>query len=219
MAGASGTAADTAYARFPTDSAVADAHRQLLTDKSIQFDLPPPPQQAPPPQWLLDLLHTIGSLVKALGPLWTALLVIIALVLLAMLFIALFPPARRYIAGLIYRRSSAAAEPEWRPEADAARSLLEAADALAADGRYDEAVHLILFRSIEDIGRWRGELLRPSLTSRDIAALSALPAQAGAIFGRIAAAVERSLFARRPLARADWEAARRDYAEFALKPV
>ena len=41
--------------------------------------------------------------------------------------------------------------PDLRPEAARARALLEDADALAAQGRFAEAVHLLLFRSIDEI--------------------------------------------------------------------
>jgi hypothetical protein len=94
--------------------------------------------------------------------------------------------------------------------------LLEEADRLASQGRYAEAVRLILHRSIEDIERWRGDPLRPSLTSRDIARFDGLPDMARGIFARIVADVERSLFGGASLAQSDWARARADYARFAL---
>ena len=63
-------------------------------------------------------------------------------------------------------------------------------------GRYSEAAHLLLFRSIEDIDARRPDLVRPALTSRDIAALPRSPARPRRAFARIAMMVERSLFAR-----------------------
>jgi hypothetical protein len=63
---------------------------------------------------------------------------------------------------------------------------------------------------------WRGDPLRPSLTSRDIARFDGLPDQARAVFARIVADVERSLFAGGTLEPADWTRARADYAQFAL---
>ena len=94
--------------------------------------------------------------------------------------------------------------------------MLDEADRLAAAGRFAEAVRLILHRSIEDIERWRGDSLRPSLTSRDIAAFETLPDAARTVFRRIVGDVERSLFAGNPLGEADWTRARADYAGFAL---
>ena len=69
---------------------------------------------------------------------------------------------------------------------------------------------------LPDIERWRGDSLRPSLTSRDIAAFETLPDAARAVFRRIVADVERSLFAGNPLGESDWTRARADYAGFAL---
>jgi hypothetical protein len=63
----------------------------------------------------------------------------------------------------------------WRPDAAVARVLLADADALAAKGRYAEAAHLLLRRSVQDIEGSRPRLVRPALTSRDIAAHPGLP--------------------------------------------
>ena len=95
-------------------------------------------------------------------------------------------------------------------------SLLGEADALAAAGRYAEAAHLLLHRSIEDVDARRPDLIRKSLTSRDIAALPAIPDRPRGAFARIAMLVERSLFARRPLAEPDWRTCRTAYEQFAF---
>jgi Domain of unknown function (DUF4129) len=119
------------------------------------------------------------------------------------------------------RRRSVAVEPgpeeeAWSPEAAPARSWLREADALAAQGRYAEAVHHLLFRSIEDIARRRPRLVRPALTSRELAAAEALPPPARSLFARIAALVEHSLFGGRPVAAGDWTEARAAYADLVL---
>jgi hypothetical protein len=105
---------------------------------------------------------------------------------------------------------------DWRPSAAQARTLLEDADRLAAEGRFDEAAHLLLFRSVEDIdGRWPG-LVRPALTSRDIASLGGLPQAARTTFASIAQVVERSLFGGQALTQAEFADCRRAYQAFAL---
>jgi Domain of unknown function (DUF4129) len=119
------------------------------------------------------------------------------------------------------RRRAAPAEPgpaeeSWSPEAGPARSWLREADALAAEGRYAEAVHHLLFRSIEDIGRRRPQLVRPALTSRELAAAQALPPPARSLFARIAGLVERSLFGGRSVEAGDWTEARSAYADLVL---
>jgi hypothetical protein len=132
------------------------------------------------------------------------------------LVVTLFPPLRAWVMTLIGRRQAQSEPAHWTPQASAARALLDEADRLATDGHYDQAVQLLLYRSIEDIERWRGGIVRPSSTARDIAAFDALPMSARAVFGRIAALVERGIFARRPLAAEDWRTARDAYAGFAL---
>jgi hypothetical protein len=104
----------------------------------------------------------------------------------------------------------------WRPDEAPARALLREADALAAEGRYGEAAHLLLFRSIEDIDRRRPRLVRPALTSRDIAGAPALPPGPKRSFGDIVMMVERSLFGGRTLEQQDWQACRSAYEDFAF---
>ena len=138
------------------------------------------------------------------------------------------------LAWLIYQRvrhgvwqwrrvPAAAAEPldeeEWIPEQAPARRWLEEADALAAQGRYAEAIHHLLIRSVEDIARRKPALVKPSVTSRELAAATAIPGEARALFSGIARLVERSLFAGRPVGLAEWTQARSDYADFAVPKV
>ena len=88
------------------------------------------------------------------------------------------------------RDSEAEVGGEWRPDAGAAQILLAEADALAARGDYDEAVHLLLRRSVADIAGRLPDFLRPSLTARDIAGARSVPARARNAFAEIARIVE-----------------------------
>ena len=212
-------AAAQADATFGDPGAVDAAHRAVRGDSSIQFDLPwyQADPANPPPRWLIDLFTAVGRFVDWVGGGWYVLMwIAIAAVVLAIL-LALFPAAREWLSARLLRRGESAPEPpRWTPEAGAARALLDEADRLAAAGRYAEAVRLILHRSIEDIEKWRGDSLRPSLTSRDIAAFESLPDAARDVFRRIVADVERSLFGGSALGESDWTRARADYAGFAL---
>lgn len=185
----------------------ADAHRALLADESIQFELPTYQPPTPPAwlEWLARFLSEDHPVLSAL--LW----ILAALAVLAILYLL----ARRF-GGWRRGRSEGTGEEEWRPQEAPARALLADADALAAQGRFGEAAHLLLFRSIEDIDSRRPELVGPALTSRDIAALPAIPERPRGAFARIAMMVERSLFARRPLAEPDWRDCRSAYEEFAF---
>jgi hypothetical protein len=187
--------------------AFAAAHQQLRGDASIQFDLPGIDQ---PPQQSLDFS---GSLPLLQAFFW---IVVAAIALFLLYLIA----QRLSGAQWPWRRTADeegnVADPGWRPEAGEARELLGEADALAAAGRFSEAARLLLFRSIADIDSRRPDLVRPALTSRDIAALDAIPGRPRSAFGRIAMLVERSLFAQRPLAADDWSDCRAAYEEFAF---
>lgn len=210
------TAARASAPSFGDPAGIDAAHRQIRGDGSIQFDLPwHKPDIQPPPRWLTELFEALGRFVKWVGDGWTVLLwLAAAIAIIAILFVAI-PPLREWLKSRFIRQI-AADPPRWTPTATAARALLQDADALAAQGRFAEAVRMILHRSIEDIEKWRGDPLRPSFTSRDISRFEALPDAARTIFTRIVADVERSLFGGAALAQADWARARADYAAFAL---
>jgi hypothetical protein len=210
---------------------LAAAHEALKADSSIQFSLQPVPPPPQPPRWLRDAFEWLGEALRPVGRffqwigsfmpdapyarilLWT-ILAAAALGFAAMVYQRLRHgewrlPRRRRPVGV----ESGAEEEAWAPEAAPARSWLREADALAAQGLYAEAVHHLLFRSIEDIGRRRPRLVRPALTSRELAAAEALPPPARSLFSRIAGLVEHSLFGGRPVAAADWNSARAAYAD------
>jgi hypothetical protein len=166
-------------------------------------------------EWLGDLLSPIGAFLSAnWGVLqWVLLAGLVALV-------AYF--ALRLAGPLAVRNRAAAeeeAEPEWQPDREETLALLEEADRLAAEGKFDEAAHLLLKRSVGQIAAARPEWVEPSSTARELAALPRLSAAARRAFATISAAVERSLFALRSLGREDWEQARSAYADFALAQI
>ena len=114
------------------------------------------------------------------------------------------------------RRKKAELPAAWRPEPAAARALLDEADALAAAGQYAEAIHLLLFRSIEDLSQRRAGSAPPAFTSREIVETVEMPGPARGAFARIAAAVELSFFGGRPAGADDFQTCRRDYEAFAF---
>jgi hypothetical protein len=190
---------------------LTDAHRQLLADDTIQFDLrrfEPPPV----PDWLQSLAEALagaGPVLKLLY--WSVIALGVGLLLYGL---------ARWLdrSGLLHREPKVAGETAdaWRVEEAPARALLQEADALAAAGRYAEAAHLLLFRSIEVIDRRQPDLVRPALTSRDIAGAPALPSGPRAAFGQIVLLVERSLFGGAPVAKGDWRSCRSAYEAFAF---
>lgn len=206
--GIAGMYAKPPAAPAPIDGgAFAAAHRELLGDASIQFDLPR--LEAPPPQAPPDFSGSV-PLLQAFFWVFVAAVVLFLLYLIAQRLSGAEWPWRRSA------RDEQAQDESWRPQAGEARELLGDADALAAQGRFSEAARLLLYRSIADLDSRRPELVRPALTSRDIAALEAIPGRPRSAFGRIAMLVERSLFAQRPLAEGDWRDCRAAYEDFAF---
>lgn len=105
--------------------------------------------------------------------------------------------------------------PAYAPAPAVVRTLLDDAAKLAAEGRYGDAVRLLLRRSVEDVDRRHPGTIRDSMTSREIAGLGVLTALAREAFARIAALVEAAHFAGRPLSARDWEEARAMYERLA----
>lgn len=187
------------------------AHQALAADKSLQFamkGIEPPP---PPPGWLrplIEFLQAMGPVFKVIF--WAGL----AAVVLAILWFI----ARELIRIRWPEKTDKLniTDDGWRPAPAAALALLSDADALAAEGRFAEAVHLLLLRSINDIDGRLPNTVRPALTARDIAGLSRLPAAARPAFDRIARVVEGSLFGGRAVDRATFTDCRAAYEAFAF---
>ena len=106
--------------------------------------------------------------------------------------------------------------PDLRPEAARARALLEDADALAAEGRFAEAVHLLLFRSIDDIQEKKTGVITRSLTAREIGSLGVLPDWIREALAPIIRIVERSFFGGQDVDETGWKQARESYQAFAF---
>jgi len=191
---------------------IAAAHARLVQDHSLQFDRT---GYVPPeiPGWL----HWIGDVLKFIAPalqyvFWGGVILIAGLILYAVgrEVMKLRGPRARVT------QPEAEPAPEWRPDAAVARDLLAQADALAAEGLYAEAAHLLLLRSVEDIQKRQPKALRVSLTTREIAALNAIPEGARPAFRNIGRVVERSLFGAAPVGAADFADCRSAYEAFAL---
>lgn len=191
---------------------VADAHASVRRDRDLQFSFETAPAPEPPrpgPGWLRTLFEGLGPLLEIVF--WAGVVVIAALAV----WFLVREGARRWRE----RRPAGpgAVAVVLPPDAARVRALLAEADRLAAEGRYAEAVHVLLFRGVDDIRDQRPELFRRALTSREIAGMSALPARARNHFGAIATVVERSFFGGRPVDAEGWARCRRDYEAFAAR--
>ena len=194
-------------------------------DDSIQYAPLPEPKEPETPEWLERFLDWLGDVFSPVGDALATAMGAIGLswpvlqwVLLALAVLGLGVLVFRFVQPFRHRAPEPTPQPEWAPDRHAALDLIAEADRLAAEGRFDAATHLLLQRSVGQIAELRPDLLRPSSTAREIAALPVLSDAAREAFAAIATRVERSLFALRRLDQADWQAARAAYSRFALGP-
>lgn len=197
-----------------------EAWEAVRADQTIQFAPVDVPQQPPskPPGWLETLMRWLGDVLEPVGralgmswPVFRWILLALAILAIGLLLWRMMAPALGWRP-----KPQIAVEDDWALAAGEALALLEDADRLAAEGRFDEATHLLLMRSVSQIAAARPGLVEPATTARELSALPALPEAARTAFGTIASRVERSLFALQALGTEDWRAARAAYAEFAL---
>lgn len=204
----------------PASPQARDAWRAIRQSGDLQFAPVPNWTPAPTPDWmkalsrfLRDLFEPVG---RALGLSWPVVEKLLLVLAAAGVLLLLW----RIGAWLwTIRRAPAPAAPLWAPDATAARALLADADALAAQGRFDEATHLLLLRSLEHIAAARPHALTPASTAREIGAQTFLSPPARATFGHLAGLVEQGRYALRPLAAQDWQTARAAYADFAAQSL
>lgn len=189
----------------------------VRADPSIQYAPVSPPADPKPPGWLQDVFGALGELFAPLGKLLGASGPVLQYVLIAAAAAGLLYLLYQLAAPLLEKSAaSPRGDDEWVPVEADVMALLDDADRLAAEGRFDEATHLLLQRSVGHIASARPDLIEPSSTAREIAALPALPDSARTAFSAISERVERSLFALHSLGRDDWQAARDAYTRFAL---
>jgi hypothetical protein len=194
---------------------VAQAHARLLKAGDLQFVFPAF-QKPKPPDWI----EAIGRFLKSISP---YLLDLFWIVLAALVLVLAYYMGRELLSRRGWwtpkQKEAPAPWPEWRPAPEQARLLLADADRLAQDGRFREAAHLLLLRSIQDVDDQRPQLVRPALTTREIARLTQVPQSARDCFGDIAQTVERSLFGGRDVTQQEFMRCREAYQRFALPQV
>lgn len=224
-----GATADTPLPQSPApqSGSAPDSWREIRDNSDIQFEeielIPPEPYE---PGWFEQALAAIfgflGEILSPIGALIGLSWPVLQWVLLGLVIVfALYLIARTVgpLAGRNRKTKPAESEPEWQPDQAQSAALLEDADRLAAEGRFDEATHLLLKRSVGQIAEARPDWVDPSSTARELASLPALSEAARSAFAAISQRVERSLFALSTLDRSDWEAARSAYANFALARI
>lgn len=200
-------------------SLVEEAHKAYLRDNDLQLTRPEQEdieiEPTEPPDWLQAFARFIESLAPVFKIIFWAAVVLVV----AGLVYFLFGEAIRMRLGFSREPKDKPSDDvltDIRPDADRARSLLEEADALAREGRFAEAVHLLLFRSIEDVQERLDGGVPTSLTAREIAGLGSLPDRARRALRPIIQIVESSFFGGRDVDADGWQSARRSYEDFAF---
>jgi hypothetical protein len=214
FAGLAGFGASAALAALASGD-FQKAYERLRADGAYQFEFAETPPRPEPPGWLEAVFNFILSVFRLLAPVFT---------ILFWAGLALLVAGAAFLIGReIYRfakkeRNAApvdAPEEAYRPAPELARALLEEADRLAAEGRYGDAVHVLLFKSIEDIERHRPNRIKIAMTSREIAQIPILTAPARKDFARIADAVEVCRFAGQRIGQDIFAECRGAYLSFA----
>ena len=224
------TAPDFELEDFDPDSVRVDEARvqramaAFQADETLQLERPEwePEVQAFEPRAQRSgpnpIAQAIGAFFQAIGPALGYLLrIIIVLAILAGLYMVFGESIT--LRGRQKEKSAGpdiSVVPDLRPEEARAQALLEDADRLAAAGRFAEAVHLLLFRSIDDIQEKRSGLIGRSLTAREIGALGILPDAVRSALSPIIRIVERSFFGGREVDESGWREARASYERFAF---
>jgi len=88
---------------------------------------------------------------------------------------------------------------------------------LARQGRYAEAVHVLLLNALDRMLERSDEQFSPSLTSREILSRPDIAGSARTALGVLVDSVERTLFGGRPATEADYRRCRASFDEFAAE--
>ncbi len=195
-------------------------HVNVNHDIQTAFASTPPPDEKSLAFWkkFFDGMgHFFDGVGKLFAPLGPAMPYIVFLLAAAVVGALLSPVVRAMIATRferLFQRHNLRADEEWRPTREAVIALLADIDGLAAKGQWDEAVHLLLQRSVADINAFRPSLVKSHFSARDIASHPLLPERARPAFREIVRWSEQSYFAGIPVGREGFDACRAAYVTF-----
>ena len=189
---------------------IAESRDDILGNGRYQTERPvaeKPPERDPLtiPPWLIKTV------------LWTAGIVVAAMVLYFLFNLA------RDLLDVRFGRKQRPAKPaaeapriETVPPAqrEAERRTLAEADALAAEGRFSEAIHLLLLVAMERLRRELGPRVAPAMTSREVLRLSPIPENVTAPLTRMVALSEIKHFGGRAADEPDYRICREDFLRF-----
>lgn len=204
--------------------ALAESHAAYLRNGQLQLERPenipePPPPPPKTPDWLTALGKFLSPIFNFIGKIlpfvfWGAIILAVLGILYFLFGEALNARFGRDGKGKLDEGDDVLVD--IRPDEATARNLLERADALAREGKFAEAVHLLLFHSIQDIQSRLENRVPNSLTAREIGGLDKLPKVARQALQPIIFIVEKSFFGGRTVDESGWQEARTSYENFAF---
>lgn len=205
-------------AAWATSLSFDEEHKALIADSDFVFEYTAPTPIDPPSQTSIAIAEFFSAFFSFLGPIlrvafWGIVIGVISY--LVYLIITEAVKIRRNRVPKIDAPTPVI--PAYQPSRKDANIILDDADALAAEGRYAEAVHTLLLRSIQDIRKNRPRAVPKALTSREISTLDILSDTAQSAFRRIGDLVEVSFFGGKPLDKHAFEVSRKAYEEFAFE--
>lgn len=188
---------------WPSAAEVEQAAARVYRDDALQRAMPaaPAPVESPPPGLVgrPGGRHGPRAPRAGSGVASTLMWVILGLCVVALIIV---------YGRELWDRSEAAPgvagdeAPRAPPAVEVSAQVLGDAEALAAAGRYAEAIRTLLQRTFSTIGRERA--LTPSTTSREILAAVPMQSEARGALGQLVLAVELTLFGGEPATEADY---------------
>ncbi len=192
-----------------------DSFRELKRDESLQFEPADVIPRKPPSPFARAVSRFFLAIFKILIPILELIFWIglgaCAMAVLYMIGRAIYET--RFAKPVKKTKDEEPEIPLYEPARAQARILLEEVDRLAGEGKYGEAVHTLLFRSIQDIDRNRPNVIRRSLTAREIGSLTILTLNSRQAFSTIAGVSELSHFGGTPIGKSGFDVARQAYAD------
>ena len=172
-------------------------------DLQLQFPVPKP-QHAKEPDVSLDGDLTLGRIFA-----WIA--VIGGAIVLAIFLKDILP------SGGLARHAKWDADDPENGGSGSARDIQRAqstADELAQQGRYMEAMHVLLLQGLSEMRKRLDQTFADSLTSREIMRRANVPNQARLALQHIIGAVERAYFGEYPVGQRDYVTCRAAFVDF-----
>lgn len=206
----------SAYAA-PTDEQIREAVEAVLANNRFQTELPNDATVVETevdtgPRWRFELPDGLSGLARLL--MW--LLIAAGSVLVVIFVVNELTSLRRRARGGAQWAEDAIAKAERHAAEPGSRTSLDAADRLARNGEYGEALHMLLLDCIAQLRRLRFEsLIAPSMTSRELASQLTLPEPSAEALSSMVSAVELSHFGGRQPEEQDYANCRESYLRIA----